>query len=88
MVILSAAVEAPVLALERQELRRGDVFRHIRTREPVDVEITIVAEDDPPLRIGHDDAMAQIVQCGTDKRVLARLQPLDPAQRRMDPKRN
>jgi hypothetical protein len=86
--ILGADVEHATLAAHFQKFRTGHVFRNIRTRQTVHLEITIVAEGDPPLRIGHYYALVEVVQGGTDKAVSAQLRPSDLAQRRMDPERD
>ena len=83
--IRGADVETPTLAPQLQEFGPGHGWRQIRARQAVDFEIAVVAEHDPLLRIGHDDALVQMIQRRADERILAQMRAFDPAQRRMDP---
>ena len=85
--ILDAEVEDAALEPQLQQFRAGHLRGNIRTRQSVDLEITVVQEHDPLPRIGYHHALVEVVQSGTDERIPAQLRTLDLAQRRQDPHR-
>ncbi len=85
---LVAELDQAVAAPHFQQFRPGHVFRDIRTRQAVNLEIAIVTEYDSPLRIRHHHALTEVIQGGTDEGVSAQLCALDLAQRRVHPQRD
>src|ERR1019366_2039478 len=86
--MLEADVEDAAFEPHLQQFWPGHVSGNIRTRQAVDLEIAIVAEYDPLLRIRHHHALAEVVQGGPYKRISAQLRALDLAQRRENPQRD
>ncbi len=86
--LLDAAIERAARASQRQQFPAGHAGRQFGALQAVDFEVTVVAIDDPLLRIGHDHAMAQAVQRRADIGGAAHLRALDPAQRRVHPQRD
>ena len=60
-----------VLAPELGQFRSCHVFCNVRTGQAINLEIAIVAEHNPLLRIGHHHALVEIVQGGTDEGIAA-----------------
>ena len=69
--VLDADVEDAALAPHLQQLRSGHVSGNIRPCQAIDLEIAVVAEHDPVLRIRHHHAVAELVQGGADKCISA-----------------
>ena len=86
--ILDADIEHAALAPQLQQFAAGHVARHVGARQPVDLEIAVVAEHDPPVRIGHHHALVEMVQRGADEGVAPQLRALGAAQRRNHPDRD
>ena len=83
--LLDADVEQAALAPHLQQFRPGHVAGDVGARQPINIEVAIVAEHDSPLRIDHHDALVEMVQGGTDEGVAAELRPPGLAQRRKHP---
>ena len=83
--LVVADVQRAARTAQIEQLGAGHSGRDIRSRQPIDLEIAVVAEDDPPMRIRHHDALIEIVQRRTDERVPAQMRTLDLAQRRHHP---
>ena len=86
--ILEADIEHAARAPHRQQFRTGHVRRNIRARQAINLEIAVVAINDPLVRIRHHHTVAEVVQGGTDERISAQLRTLHLAQRREDPQRD
>ncbi|OIQ67636.1 hypothetical protein GALL_507850 [mine drainage metagenome] len=83
--ILNADVEDAALEPQFEEFRAGNARGNIRARKAVDLKITVVEENDPPLLIGYHHALVEVVQGGTDERIPAQFRTFDLAQRRQYP---
>src|ERR1700719_2780466 len=80
--IVNANIEHAVLTAQLEKFPAGHIRRDVRTGKTVDLEVTVVEENDPLSRVSDDNALLEVVQRGTDKCIPAQLRPLDPAQRR------
>src|SRR4029078_626492 len=83
--LVGADIQRAALTPYLQQFRPGHVASNIRAYQAVDIEITVVAEDDAPARIRHHHALAEIVQRGADESAAPQWRTLDPAQRRQHP---
>lgn len=85
VVLVVGHAEHAALTTQPEDVGPGHVGPEIRPRQPIDLEIAVVAEDDPRLRVGHYDALVQIVQRGRDEGIAPELRAPYPSQRRVDP---
>ncbi len=83
--VVGNTTEHPALAPQLQDVIAVHVGPEIGPRQPVDLEIAVVAEDDAPLRIRHHHALVEIVHGGGDEGVAPQLGPPGAAQRGMNP---
>src|SRR5579864_8318873 len=80
-----AEVQYPALDAKFEDFEAGHARRDVRTRKAVNLEVTVVEEDDPLPRVGDDDALLEVVQGGADEGISSLPRPLDAAQRRYYP---
>ena len=84
--VLEADIEHAAPAPQLKQFRPAHAVGDVGAPEAVDLEVSIVAEHDPPLRIGHHDALVEVVQRGADEGVATELRTFGAAQRRQHPK--
>ena len=86
--VVGDAAKHPALAPQFKDVVAVHVGPEIRSRQAVNLEIAVIAEDDAPLRIRHHHALVEIVHGGGDEGIAPQLQTPGPAQRGMDPQRD
>ena len=82
--LVDADIEHTALTPQFKELGAGHGRRDVGTREAVNIEVTVVKENNPLPPVGDHDALIEIIQGGADKRVSALFRLLDPPQRGHD----